>query len=122
MNKEIKVTDFAKKYGVSAKEIIRELNSQGVDTPDAEKSVIPEDMVAMVKAALSGDFRTAGKMHRKYYPLFRDLFIESNPIPVKAALAELGMIAPEYRLPLCEMAPANLQKLVATLKRCGVIG
>ena len=85
-------------------------------------NVIPADMAAMVRAALAGDFRTAGEMHRKYYPLFRDLFIESNPIPVKAALAELKLIASEYRLPLCEMAPANLQKLKATLKRCGILG
>lgn len=85
-------------------------------------NIIPAEMAAMVASALAGDFKTAGEMHRKYYPLFRDLFIESNPIPVKAALAELGMIAPEYRLPLCEMAPANLQKLKATLKRCGILG
>ena len=52
--------------------------------------------------------------------MFRDLFIESNPIPVKAALAALGKIALEYRLPLCEMAPANLEKLLATMKRCGL--
>ena len=84
-------------------------------------NVIPEEMNAMVAAALAGDFKTAGEAHRKYYPLFRDLFIESNPIPVKAALAELGMIAPEYRLPLCEMAPENRGKLIATLRKCGVI-
>ena len=80
-------------------------------------NVIPAEMVAMVKAALDGDFRTAGAAHRKYYPLFRDLFIESNPIPVKAALAKLGKISYEYRLPLCEMAPANREKLKATLSK-----
>ena len=84
-------------------------------------NVIPAEMVAMVKAALDGDFKTAGAAHRKYYSLFRDLFIESNPIPVKAALAKLGKISYEYRLPLCEMAPANLEKLCATMRACNLL-
>ena len=84
-------------------------------------NVIPAEMVKMVAAALAGDFKTAGEMHGKYYPLFRDLFVESNPIPVKAALAMMGKIALEYRLPLCELAPANREKLLATMKKCGVL-
>ena len=53
MNKKLKVTDLAKKYGVSAKEIIKELNGQGVDTPEAEKSVIPDDMVELIDSYLA---------------------------------------------------------------------
>ena len=53
MNKKLKVTDLAKKYGVSTREIIRELNGQGVDTPDADKSVIPEDMVELIDSYLA---------------------------------------------------------------------
>ena len=53
MNKKLKVTDLAKKYGVSAKEIIKELNGQGVETPDAEKSVIPDDMVELIDSYLA---------------------------------------------------------------------
>jgi translation initiation factor IF-2 len=53
VNKKLKVTDLAKKYGVSAKEIIRELNGQGVETPDAEKSVIPDDMVELIDSYLA---------------------------------------------------------------------
>ena len=83
-------------------------------------NVIPAEMVKMVAAALAGDLKTAGEMHKKYYPLFRDLFVESNPIPVKAALAALGKIAYEYRLPLCEMAAGNREKLLATMKKCGI--
>ena len=75
----------------------------------------------MAKAALAGDFETALKIHRKYYPLYRDLFIESNPIPIKAAMADLGMIAEEYRLPLCEMTATNRDKLRATLMRVGLL-
>jgi 4-hydroxy-tetrahydrodipicolinate synthase len=54
-------------------------------------------------------------------PLFDVLFIEVNPIPVKAALALMGRIAGEYRLPLCPMAPANLEKLRKALADYGLI-
>ena len=53
MSKKFTVTDFAKKYGVSSKEIIKELNGQGVDTPEAEKRVIPEDMIELVDSYFS---------------------------------------------------------------------
>jgi 4-hydroxy-tetrahydrodipicolinate synthase len=75
----------------------------------------------MVDAALKGDFATALEAHRKYYPLFRNLFIESNPIPVKAAMAMTGTIAQEYRLPLCEMTGAHAEVLRKTLQDCGVL-
>ena len=80
-------------------------------------NIIPAELKVMVDACAKGDFATALKYHRKYYRLFKDLFIESNPIPVKAAMAMLGMIREEYRLPLCEMAPANREKLKATLSK-----
>ena len=80
-------------------------------------NIIPADLKAMVDACAKGDFATALKYHKRYYRLFKDLFIESNPIPVKAAMAMLGMINEEYRLPLCEMAPANREKLKATLSK-----
>jgi 4-hydroxy-tetrahydrodipicolinate synthase len=53
--------------------------------------------------------------------LFKDLFIETNPVPVKAALAMLGQVAEEYRLPLVPMSAANRAKLRATLKACGIL-
>ena len=80
-------------------------------------NIIPAELKVMVDACAKGDFATALKYHRKYYRLFKDLFIESNPIPIKAAMAMLGMIREEYRLPLCEMAPANREKLKATLSK-----
>ncbi len=82
-------------------------------------NVIPAEVAAMTKAALDGDYATATAMHQRLVPLFRDLFLESNPIPVKAALADMGLIAEEYRLPLCEMASANRDKLRLTLKKLG---
>ena len=84
-------------------------------------NIIPAEVSKMAKAALDGDFATALAIHRKYYPLYRDLFIESNPIPIKAAMADLGMIAEEYRLPLCEMTATNRDKLRATLSRVGLL-
>ncbi len=84
-------------------------------------NVFPEPVVEMVAAALSGDFAKAAKIHNTLYPLFRDLFIEVNPIPVKAAMAAAGMISEVYRLPLCEMSPDNKAKLMRTLESLGVI-
>ncbi len=78
-------------------------------------NLFPVEVSKMVALAQSGDFAGALKLHRRFYPLFRDLFIESNPIPVKAAMAMRGMLAEEYRLPLCPLADANRQKLAATL-------
>ena len=64
---------------------------------------------------------TALKLHAKFYPLFKDLFIESNPVPAKAALAMLGICEEEYRLPLVPLTPKNRETLRATLKSCGVL-
>ena len=84
-------------------------------------NIIPGEMSAMVRAALAGDYAGAYEYHRKFYPLFRDQFIETNPIPIKAAMAMAGLVEEEYRLPLCELSPDNRQKLAATLKRCGIL-
>ena len=59
-------------------------------------------------------------IHARFFPLFRNLFIETNPIPVKAALALLGVIKEEYRLPMVPMASENRKTLAATLKACGI--
>jgi len=84
-------------------------------------NIIPAEMTRMVQAFQSGDFAAAAALHRKYYCLFRDQFVETNPIPIKAAMAMKGLIAEEYRLPLCELGGASRAKLAATLKRCGIL-
>ena len=84
-------------------------------------NVIPAEMQALCDACEAGDFATALAIHKKYYKLFRHLFIESNPIPVKAALAMMGLIEEEYRLPLCPLAAKNREILDATMKGCGLI-
>jgi 4-hydroxy-tetrahydrodipicolinate synthase len=84
-------------------------------------NVIPREVVHMVKAFAMGKPEIALKLHTKFYPLFKDLFIETNPGPVKAALAMLGLIQEEYRLPLVPLSAANREKLRKTLKTCGVL-
>jgi 4-hydroxy-tetrahydrodipicolinate synthase len=84
-------------------------------------NIVPEDMSAMVDAALAGNMATAGALHKKMSPLFDVLFIEVNPTPVKAALAMMGKIEYEYRLPLCKMAQANYEKVARVMKNYGLI-
>jgi 4-hydroxy-tetrahydrodipicolinate synthase len=74
-------------------------------------NVVPSDMAGLVDAFAAGDIARAKKLHHKMSALFEALFIEVNPIPVKAALALMGKIKYEYRLPLCKMAEANFEKL-----------
>jgi len=84
-------------------------------------NVIPRDVAHMVRAYANGNTSLALKLHEKYYPLFKDLFVESNPGPVKAALALMGMMEDEFRLPLVPVSAANREKLRKTLKACGVL-
>jgi 4-hydroxy-tetrahydrodipicolinate synthase len=83
-------------------------------------NLVPGEIVQMVKLCAEGDMAGAAKIHRRLYPLFRDLFIEPNPVPVKTALGWAGRISPEVRLPLCEMAEVNAAKLRATLEALGL--
>jgi 4-hydroxy-tetrahydrodipicolinate synthase len=78
-------------------------------------NVIPRQIVDMVNAFLAGRSADALKLHLRYFQLFKDLFIESNPIPVKTALYLMGMIENEFRLPLCEIGKASHDKLHETL-------
>ncbi len=79
------------------------------------------DLVAMVDAALAGKSAEAEALHRKYYALFKVLFIEPNPVPVKLAMHRAGIIAsPEVRLPLCEMSQGNVARLYAILDMLGL--
>lgn len=84
-------------------------------------NIIPEEVTKMVNAMLAGDLPSALSIHRKYYPFFRDLFLESNPIPVKAAMADMGKLTEEYRLPLCEMGEQTRAALRETMRRVGLL-
>jgi 4-hydroxy-tetrahydrodipicolinate synthase len=61
------------------------------------------------------------QIHQKLYPLFKDLFVETNPVPIKAALAMLGLIDEEYRLPLVQMSATNRATLKAAMKASGIL-
>ena len=84
-------------------------------------NVIPRGMADIVAAGLKGDFATAKSLHYKYLPLFKALFLETNPIPVKAAVALLGWADPEIRLPLTELEPANQAKLKAAMAQVALL-
>ena len=95
------------------------VGAQGVIS--VASNVIPREVAAMVNAFATGNVKKAAQLHAKFYPVFKDLFIETNPVPVKAALAMRGEMAEEYRLPLVPLAAANRAKLKATLKACGIL-
>jgi 4-hydroxy-tetrahydrodipicolinate synthase len=84
-------------------------------------NVIPRELTEMTHAALKGDFERAGRIHAKVFPLFKDLFIETNPVPVKAAMAMMGLIEETYRLPLVPLADANRAQLRKTLQALGLV-
>ncbi|MGA2604122.1 MAG: 4-hydroxy-tetrahydrodipicolinate synthase [Verrucomicrobiia bacterium] len=84
-------------------------------------NVIPRELTEMTHAALKGDFERAGRIHTKVFPLFKDLFIETNPVPVKAAMAMMGLIEETYRLPLVPLADANRAQLRKTLQALGLV-
>lgn len=84
-------------------------------------NVIPKEMGDMVRFAMAGDYVKARELHFKYYSLFRDLFIDVNPVMVKEALALMGKIDRVFRLPLCETTDGNLEKMKATLAGVGLI-
>ena len=76
----------------------------------------PREVTQLARLALANEFRKAGVVHRKLYPLFTAFFIESNPAPMKAALARAGLISSaEVRLPLCNLSAANRKTLFAAL-------
>lgn len=84
-------------------------------------NVAPRDVAGMCNAWFRGDIDEARRLHYKLEPLNQAMFIETNPIPVKTALAMMGKIAEELRLPLCEMAEANKERLRKVLKDYGLL-
>ncbi len=83
-------------------------------------NVVPRLVKQMVSLALDGKIDEARSMHKKLYPISKTLFIETNPIPAKTALAIMKKLTLEFRLPLCEMKPENEKKLREVLKKLGV--
>ncbi len=84
-------------------------------------NVAPREVVELVRAFRAGDHPRALRMHQRLLPLFGALFCETNPIPVKAALALQGRIRDEIRLPLTKLSQANRERLQVALKEQGLI-
>jgi 4-hydroxy-tetrahydrodipicolinate synthase len=82
---------------------------------------IPAEMTRLVQSALSGDFSEARRLHFQYLSLMDINFVESNPIPVKAALAEMGLLQPVWRLPLVSPKPENLGRIRAVLESLNLL-
>jgi len=83
-------------------------------------NLIPAEVKALVDAGTRKDWKKAEELHEKYAGVFRDLFIESNPGPVKAAMAAKGWLANELRLPLVPITEGSREKLFGTLKEAGL--
>ncbi|HEX4139413.1 MAG TPA: 4-hydroxy-tetrahydrodipicolinate synthase [Candidatus Methylacidiphilales bacterium] len=83
-------------------------------------NIIPKQVGDMVRAFQGGRWADAEQMHRLYYPLFRDLFIEANPVPIKSALARQGWMTEEVRLPLVPMQAQSRGRLEITLAKYGL--
>jgi 4-hydroxy-tetrahydrodipicolinate synthase len=83
---------------------------------------IPAEMSRMVELAEKGDFTGARALHKRLLPLLMINFIESNPIPVKSAMASMGLLEEVYRLPMVPPRPASKQRIEAVLHAVGVTG
>ncbi len=82
---------------------------------------IPAEMTELARQCLIGDFAGARELQRKYLPLMLVNFIESNPIPVKAAMAAMGLLEPVWRLPLVPPQPQNQARIEAVLAETGLL-
>ena len=94
------------------------VGAQGVIS--VASNVIPRQVAEMVRAFLNGRAGPAQRLHLRYFQFYKDLFIETNPGPIKAALAMQGLIAEELRLPLVPISTASRERLKATMKACRI--
>jgi 4-hydroxy-tetrahydrodipicolinate synthase len=84
-------------------------------------NLLPREVAELTHAALDGDWKRAREIHWRLFPVCRGMFIETNPIPVKEAMAMLGMIRAEWRLPMCAMSSANRDRLRNVLVQSGFL-
>jgi 4-hydroxy-tetrahydrodipicolinate synthase len=96
------------------------LSAGAVGVISVASNLFPRAMVAIQEHMDRGDVRKAREVHQGCYPLFRDLFIDSNPVPVKRAMSYLGWCRPDVRAPLAPLSGAHWEKLEAALKQCGI--
>ena len=84
-------------------------------------NIVPAEVRKMTTAMLAGEIDKARAAHQKLFKLFKTMFIETNPIPVKTSLALMGKCREEFRLPICPMMPPNKEKLIGVLKEYGLL-
>jgi 4-hydroxy-tetrahydrodipicolinate synthase len=95
--------------------------SGAVGVISVASNIIPAQVEGLVRSFLKGDLAKSRELHARYYPLFRDLFIEPNPVPIKTALAAKEFCRSDVRLPLCEMTDSNKEVLLKTLRSTGIL-
>ena len=99
--------------------LIMTLGGKGVIS--VASNLVPDKVSALTSACLKGQWDKARELHFQWLPLFKGIFIETNPIPIKAAMNWAWLAAGGYRLPLTEMEPQNAEKLRALLKSLGLL-
>lgn len=92
------------------------IRAGGAGVVSVASNAAPKQMVSMVSHALAGEWKEAEALEKLLQPFFEAIFIETNPIPIKAVLSAAGLCQEIYRLPLCEMRPENKKKLEAVVK------
>ncbi len=97
------------------------LSLGGVGVISVIANILPAEMTELVRAWLGGDYNRAKELHYKLFPLFKGMFMETNPLPIKTAMAKMKMIPREWRLPLGEMEKENEEKLEELLKKYNLI-
>ena len=93
----------------------------GVGIISVVANIIPRDVADMCAAFEKGNMKKAEELHYKMLPLVKAMFLETNPIPVKTAMALMGLCEGTLRLPLCDMMPENKEKLVKAMKEYKLI-
>jgi 4-hydroxy-tetrahydrodipicolinate synthase len=97
------------------------LSIGGVGVVSVLSNIIPSEVISLLRAFESGNIGQARKIHYKLLPFAKSMFIEANPIPIKAAAALLGMCQPDLRLPMCQMEETNKAILKKTLEDFGLL-
>ncbi len=93
----------------------------GVGVVSVAANVVPKQVAELVRATRKGDLKKGREIHDRYFDLFKGLFIETNPGPVKTALQMMGKYNGEMRLPMVELQPGNAAKLKTLLKACKLV-
>jgi len=97
------------------------LSLGGIGVISVVANIIPEETTKMVSLYLKGNINKARELHYKIYPLCKAMFIETNPLPIKTAMAKMGMIQKEWRLPLGEMNKENEEIVIEALYKYGLL-